>query len=37
MLGRDAEAIVACKQAIRIRPDFAEAHYYLGDSHGIGL
>jgi lipoprotein NlpI len=24
------EAIEACKQAIRIKPDFAEAHYFLG-------
>ena len=29
-LGRYQDAIESCKQAIRIKPDYAEAHYNLG-------
>ena len=29
-LGMDTEAIESYRQAIRINPDFAEAHYNLG-------
>lgn len=30
LTGRPAEGIASLKEAIRIKPDFAEAHYYLG-------
>ena len=33
--GRSAEAIEAYKQAIRIKPDFAEAHCFLGIRYGM--
>jgi len=29
-LGRNQDAIEACKQAIIIKPDYADVHYYLG-------
>ena len=32
-LGKYEEAIEAYKQAIRINPDFAEAHYFLGGAY----
>ncbi len=35
-LGMYKEAIESCKQTIRINPDFAEAHYYLGVAY-LGL
>jgi len=35
MLGRYQEAIDACKQAIKIQPDFVLAHYNLGVAYSV--